>query len=71
MGSRMKHSNDELVDMLFAYKDVDCNGHVALRLYEERFPHKRTPHHHHTTFISMNRRLRETGSLSKSKMNRE
>ena len=62
------HSNDELVDMLLAYVAADSNGHAARRLYQERYSNRRIPYH--ATFASVNRRLRETGSLTRATMNR-
>ena len=62
------YSNDELVDMLLVYGAADCNGHAAWRLYQERYPNRRFPYH--ATFASVNRRLRESGSLKRETMNR-
>ena len=62
------YSNDELVGMLLMYGTANCNGHAARRLYQERYPNRRVPYH--ATFASVNRRLRETGSLTRATMNR-
>jgi hypothetical protein len=53
---------DEMTDILLAYSAADGNGRMAQRLYQERFPNRWNPHH--STFASINRRLRETGSLN-------
>jgi hypothetical protein len=53
---------DEMTDILLACGAADGNGRMAQRLYQERFPNRRLPHH--STFASTNRRLRETGSLN-------
>jgi hypothetical protein len=51
---------DKMIDILLSYGAADGNGKIAQRLYQERFPDRRIPHH--STFASINRRLRETGS---------
>jgi hypothetical protein len=53
---------DEMTDILFAYGAADGNDRTAQQLYQERFPNRRIPHH--SMFASINRRLRETGSLN-------
>jgi hypothetical protein len=53
---------DEVTDILLAYGAADGNVRMAQRLYQERLPSRRLPHH--STFASINRRLRETGSLN-------
>ena len=55
------YSYEELADMHLVYGAALCNGRDAARLYEERYPERRQPHH--TTFASIHRRLRETGTL--------
>lgn len=54
-------SSQEYADMLLAYGSADCNGHEARRIYQERYPDRRSPHHE--TFATTYRRLRETGNL--------
>lgn len=51
----------ELADMHLVYGAAEGNGRAAARLYEQRFPHRRHPHH--TTFSAIDRRLRETGTM--------
>jgi hypothetical protein len=53
---------DEMTDVLLAYGAANGNGRVGQRLYQECFPNRRLPRH--STFASINRRLRETGSLN-------
>ena len=62
------YSIDELVDMLLVNGTADYNGHAARRFYQERYPNRRIPYH--ATFASVNRWLRETGSLMTATMNR-
>lgn len=64
-----EYSNVELADMHLVYGAADCNGRTALRLYQERFPNRRAPHH--TIFARLHRRLRENGSFERATMNRE
>jgi hypothetical protein len=52
---------NEITDILLACSAADRNGRMAQRLYQERFPNRRLPHH--STFASINQRLRETGLL--------
>lgn len=54
-------TNIEMTDMLLAYGKMDCNGRAAQRLYVERFPDRHAPHH--STFASIERRLREGGEF--------
>ncbi|GFS52856.1 uncharacterized protein TNCV_3122441 [Trichonephila clavipes] len=61
------YSNNELADMLIVHETVDFNSHTAWWLYQERYPNMRILHH--TTFSRFNRRLRETGSLTRATMN--
>ena len=51
--------NDGLVDMMLVYEAADCNGYAARQLYQKRYPNRGVPYH--ATFVSVNRRLRETG----------
>ncbi|GFV56616.1 hypothetical protein TNCV_736241 [Trichonephila clavipes] len=46
--------------MLIVYEDVDCNGHAAVWLYQERYPNRHVSYY--TTFTSVSRRLRDSGS---------
>ncbi|EZA62141.1 hypothetical protein X777_03748 [Ooceraea biroi] len=57
-------SFEELADMHLIYGEARCNGREAARLYEERYPNRRQPHH--STFASIHRRLRESGNLKRS-----
>lgn len=54
-------SNEEYADMLLAYGRANCNAREARRIYQERYPDRRIPHHE--TFSTTYRRLRETGNL--------
>ena len=68
--SRMNvQSSDDLVDMLIMREAADCKGLFVLRLYQERYKYTRAPLH--TTFASVNRRLRETVFLTRSTVNQE
>lgn len=55
-------SNEEYADMLLAYGSANCNAREARRVYQERYPDRRLPHHE--TFSATYRRLRETGNLN-------
>ncbi|KAI4466765.1 oxysterol-binding protein-related [Holotrichia oblita] len=57
------YSFEELADMHLVYGAAQCNGKEAARLYEQRYPARRQPHH--TTFASIHRRLRESGNLKR------
>lgn len=48
--------------MMLAYGKADCNSREARRVYQERYPDRRLPHHE--TFSTTYRRLRETGNLN-------
>lgn len=48
--------------MHLIYGEAHSNGRKAQRLYMQRFPNRRRPSH--TMFAKINRRLRETGTLS-------
>lgn len=48
--------------MMLAYGRTECNLHEARRIYQERYPDRRLPHHE--TFSTTYRRLRETGNLN-------
>lgn len=54
-------TNEEYADMLLAYGRADGNAREAQRVYRERYPDRRVPHH--DTFSRTYRRLRETGNL--------
>lgn len=54
-------SNEEYADMLLAYGSANCNAREARRIYQERYPNRRVPHHE--TFATTYRRLRETGNV--------
>ncbi|GFW71646.1 hypothetical protein TNCV_2548591 [Trichonephila clavipes] len=45
-------------EMLIVFGEADYNGHSARQLHQERYPNTRVPHH--TSFASVNGRLRET-----------
>jgi hypothetical protein len=36
---------NEMTDILLSYDAADGNGRMAQRLYQERFPNQRIPHH--------------------------
>lgn len=55
------YANSELADMIMCYGEARGNGRRALRIYRQRFPHRRHPHH--TMFARLHQRLRDTGSL--------
>nr|CAH7755456.1 unnamed protein product [Callosobruchus chinensis] len=56
-----------MTDMLLIYGEAKNNGRQALRLYEQKFPNRRIPHH--STFASIEMRLRETGNLRTKRNN--
>jgi hypothetical protein len=51
----------ELSVMHLVYGGAQGNGREAQRIYQERYPQQQLPHH--TMFASIDRRLREYGSL--------
>jgi len=55
------YTNEELTDMVFMYGMAHRNGHGAERLYRQRCPNRRTPHHGY--FATLYNRLRTTGTL--------
>lgn len=55
------YTNSEKVDMLLVYGFCQGNGRKSVRVYMQRFPTRRIPNHQ--TFASIERHLRETGSL--------
>ena len=57
----MNYAYEELTNMHQIYGLAQENGREARKLYHERFPNRRLPAH--PTFVSMDRRLRETGSF--------
>ena len=61
----VEYTFGENTEMLIIYGEVRRNGRAAQRIYEERFPHRRTPSH--TIFVSLQQRLRETGTFQASK----
>jgi len=54
----------ELSDMHLTYGAANCNGRAAQRLYQQRYPGRRIPHH--SIFESIHRHLRENGSFRRS-----
>lgn len=56
-----RYSYAEMADIHLTYGAANGNGREAARLYAERFPQRRHPHH--STFPSVDRRLRETGTF--------
>nr|CAI5824613.1 unnamed protein product [Callosobruchus analis]CAI5855565.1 unnamed protein product [Callosobruchus analis]CAI5861025.1 unnamed protein product [Callosobruchus analis] len=65
----MSYSFDEMTDMLLIYGEAKNNGRQAVRLYVQKFPNRRIPHH--STFASIEMRLRETGNLIIKRNNAE
>nr|CAI5834537.1 unnamed protein product [Callosobruchus analis] len=63
----MSYSFEEMTDMLLIYGEAKNNGRQAVRLYEQKFPNRRIPHH--STFASIEMRLRETGNLRTKRNN--
>jgi hypothetical protein len=55
----------ELSDMHLVYGEARGNGREAQRIYQERYPQRLLPHC--TTFVSIDRRLRDYGSLEINK----
>ena len=51
----------ELADMHLAYGATFTSGCAAQRLYQDRYPNHRIPHH--TTFSSIHRRLCQSGTV--------
>lgn len=60
-------TNSEMADMHFMYGRANGNSLKAKRLYVERFPNRRPPHH--TIFARLHERLCDTGSLAKRSRN--
>ncbi|GFW27186.1 hypothetical protein TNCV_94121 [Trichonephila clavipes] len=68
--SRMNsYSNEELAYMLIVYGVVNCKGNTARGWHRERYPNSGVLHH--TTFASVNRKLRKTGSSTRATINRQ
>lgn len=61
----MNYCKRELVDMHLCYGNTNCNARAAARLYAERFPNRRHPHH--STFRTIHRNLLEYGNLKGKK----
>ena len=59
-----RYSYRELTDIHLVYGEVRSNALAAERLYRERFPNRHHPSRR--MFISLDRRMRETGSLQRS-----
>lgn len=57
----------EYTDIIRIYGVAEGNGRAAQRLYEERFPNRRTPSH--TIFARVDQRLRETGTFTVNRIN--
>lgn len=64
-----KYSNFEMADMHLAYGAAGCNGRAVLRFYQDRFPHKRAPHH--MIFARKHIMLCESGCFTRATMNRK
>lgn len=62
MARNMSYSNTEIVDMIRILGECNGNGCAAARRYEEKFPNRQHPDRR--TFFAVDRRARETGSLS-------
>ena len=58
-----RYSFAELTDMHLVYGEVRTNALAAERLYRERFPNRYHPSRR--VFISLDPRMRETGSLQR------
>jgi transposase len=56
----------ELSDMHLIYGEARGNGREVQRIHQERYPQRQLPHR--TTFASIDRRLREYGSLEINKL---
>nr|CAH7751268.1 unnamed protein product [Callosobruchus chinensis] len=56
-----------MTDTLLIYGEAKNNGRQEVRLYEQKFPNRRIPHH--STFASIEMRLRETGNLRTKRNN--
>lgn len=54
-------TSQEMADMHLIYGEARGNGMEAQRLYQERFPNRRHPHH--ATFASIHQRLRDSGTF--------
>nr|CAI5844075.1 unnamed protein product [Callosobruchus analis] len=63
----MDYSFYEFTDMLLVYGEARNNGRRAVRLSERKFANRRVPHH--STFNSVDRRLREMGNLLVTRKN--
>ena len=62
----VNYSCAELTDMLLVYGETRQNSREAVRLYNERYPQRRTPSK--IIFEHIVRRLRETGSIKPVKV---
>jgi hypothetical protein len=57
------YSFEELSDIHLTYGEMQCNADAARRRYADKFPIRRLPSA--PTFIAVDRRARDTGSLSR------
>ena len=57
----MEYTLGELVDMHLVLGECVGNGTAAATRYRERYPNRRVPDRR--TFLAVDRRLRETGTL--------
>lgn len=55
------YSNEEMADMHLVYGEASGNGRAAVRLYRQKYPNRRVPHHE--LFARLHRRLCEAGSF--------
>jgi len=58
----MEYTFAELTDMLLVYGEARCNSREAERIYRRKFPNRRHPSR--KIFPNIERRIRETGTLS-------
>lgn len=63
----MNYTFSELTDVYLIFGKADMNCRAAARPYAEQYTHRRTPRH--TTFTSIDTKLREHGTLRKSSDN--
>ena len=56
-----RYTRTELANMHLAYSATFTSGRAAQRLYRDRYPNRRITHH--TTFSSIRRRLRQSGTV--------
>lgn len=65
----MNFSCNEMVDMIFILGEADRNSLLAVRLYKEKYPERRTPQV--LSFEKLKERFERTGCVNYNKCNRK